>query len=464
MSFNFNWRFFDVADLQARTKETVTESIAQTRRPPVIAAPIRAVDVNFGTQPPDLAFQAIPVVSLTRTHIVFHLKYSGDASLTLDTAIEANPLREPLLDANFSEFVKPRIIAALDRLVLPFRLKLHNIVLDTLIDVVYTPHGVVVNFHDNPVKRIQVESSLDMLPGVNAMISTVLKHQLTMSFYEDIPESVWASTSPTKTPPDPFYGARRWSRHLSTFLKFAPTFLPTLGPVSRPKFTLFNTLALNTQRAPNLNPPITILNRGCLRSLRARRVGSPPVNPDHVNQFLTDDSSIPSNTSQATSMASKSSHKRPRRRVISLRGIINKMEQPKEKSPKSEHNSPVSPPKTPQPIHEEPPSRIPSLRIPNTPFSSRHINGTYSNPQSTPQTPELQSTGSAVADDIPFEPMLPPQWDRRRFSTPTQHPHRALRVPKNRSTSMQPSKTTQPRTPSILRSPGGRIASTNDLR
>lgn len=399
MSLKFNWNFFDVKDLQKRLQAAITESIALAPRPPSIAEPIRATKLFFGTKPPDLSFESVLSVSLSRTHICFSLKYDGDASLTLETAVQGNPLREPLSDPAFPTFVRPQIAGCFDSLVIPFRLVLKNIVLDSMIDVVYTPNGVVIHFREDPIKHIETESSLDMIPGVKQMIGQMLMEQLSCSFKEDIPETVWASTSPKKIPPDPFFGITRWSQFRRQEIRFSAISLSSTASEKAALYEPKRTLALYLQK-PLLSFPNAILGpfyasqfhnstpsqseyetdadsplRGLkprsspqrITRVRSRRRSSSTstrnFNSDSWKQFVQE----PSLASETASIDTQSSTKwNPRRRVIKLR----QLSQSQQKKPEIPASA-TSPPAVPMPPSPPSPPSTPALGASTTTTSGR---------------------------------------------------------------------------------------------
>ncbi|GMM51804.1 hypothetical protein DASB73_027670 [Starmerella bacillaris] len=336
MSLKFNWNFFDVKDLQRRFQAAITESIAQAPRPASIAEPIRATKLDFGTKPPDLSFNSVLSVSLRRTHITFALKYDGDASLTLETAIQANTLREPLMDPTYPAFVRPKVVGCLDVLVIPFRLQLKNIVLDSIVDVVYTKSGVIINFREeDPVKNIETISSLDMIPGVKKLIASMMQEQIKSSFSEDIPESVWTSTSPKRTPPDPFFGITRWSQYERTEIRFNSFSLSSTAFLNSASYIPTQSLSLLSP-LPLLSPPNAMLTPVNLldeqqhdstnSNKHARRLSS-----DSWKQFVQE----PSMVSETASVDTQSSTKwKPRRRVINLKKLTQGNAEPdKDKQP-----------------------------------------------------------------------------------------------------------------------------------
>lgn len=524
MSFKFNWRFFDVEDLQARCQEALTESISQTRRPPPLVAPIQATDIDFGTKAPDVKFHSIASVSLKRTHIIFALKYKGDAKLTLETEIEANMLCDTFNDPRLPSFVRPKIVGALSALQLPFRMTIKEIVLDTLIDVVYTPEGVMLYFHEDPLKSLNIESSMDNFPFVHDIINETMKKQLTISFYEDIPESVWASTSPSRTPPDPFFGARRWSQHLQKFVRYASYVLYTYVPVSRPKISPFNTLALNVN-SPNLSHPRAILNRACLSHLKSAKMNNSEIGPlPKLDAYLEECSSIASSSASSFNGSYKRQLKH-KRRVINLRNLPAAIASPQQSPQRSNTKSPelgslsasseeTTPPLKGSLFSEHPlsdlaqsmkasprasggrnevSSRSPRQDSPKPYLRTRSFGRTKGGGASLskselsrgsshlPHTPLFQSAEFATISDDEEEKqflkssisLLPPSltFDHRRFSTPEEALPQARQRPfnKHRTSSLQPNKSGAQSVfappedlPPMPRSPG-RYPSTNDL-
>lgn len=502
MSFKFNWRFFDVEDLQARCQEALTESISQTRRPPPLLAPMQATCIDFGTEAPEVKLHSIASVSLRRTHIVFALKYQGDAQLTLQTEIEANMLCETFNDPRLPSFVRPKVVGALSALQLPFRITVKEFVLDALIDVVYTPEGVVLHFHENPLKSLNVESSMDSFPFVHDIINETMKKQLTASFDEDIPESVWASTSPSRTPPDPFFGARRWSQHLQKFVRYASYVLYTYFPVTRPIMMPFSTLALNVNN-PNLSHPRAILNRACLSHLKAKKESVAETKPlPKLDAYLEECSSIASSSASSYNNSLKR-HPKHRRRVISLRKVTTALASPQLSTQhslrgSSELNMSLSS-ESPTPTNLNPYSarpqsmrglpratttqndaRSPHSEVTKSCFQTNSLGRARQSPN-LPQTPLFQSAEFATISDDEEEkhplrssaPMLPPAltFDHRRFSSPEEALRSVRQRPfnKHRTSSMQTHNSGAPSAfgpqeglSGFPRSPG-RYPSTNDL-
>lgn len=312
MSFKFNWNFFNVEELKEHSKVAITKSIAESKRPAIMADPLEVTDIDFGTSPPKLAFDSIKQVEEGRAHIVFRIKYDGDATITLKTRLHANPLRELFISNQWPLFVQPTLVGATNPLEIPFELKLKSIHLDGYMDVVYTKKGLTVLFSDNMVTHVETESSLDGVPGVNKMITTMLTKVLAEAFEEDVPEMVWKVSNPDKQSPDPTLGPRRWRQHLIQKTMFRQL---GLGSAHIPDITPFNTLSLDA------HIPGAILN--------TRQRPSVPKTPNGTDgdgidmaDLLADDTA---SEFSFTSTTSTSETKRPRRRKISLRKVSEKL-------------------------------------------------------------------------------------------------------------------------------------------
>lgn len=294
----------------------LTEAFESSRMPPMMLEPARVVSISFGDNPPELAFDSIQHVDTTRAHVIFLFRYAGNASLTLRTTIQANPLRDCYQNKSWPCFVRPKVVGADTNLTMPFFLRLTNIVLESYVDIVYTREGVVINFRDNPVKRAVPRSSLDIIPGVQRMISQMLLSQLCDAFFEDIPEAVWKMTSKKREEPDPFFGARRWSQQHQSHVRFSE-----LG-VRRPPvahIAPFNSLALD------LTLPDTVL---AVPAKGAARIGSRSPAPadrviDVADLFCVDTASESScsSTTSAPSFRMPRTDWSPRKRMFSWKKL-----------------------------------------------------------------------------------------------------------------------------------------------
>lgn len=394
MSFRFNWNFIDVEALKEHSKEAITRSIAESKRPAIMADAMEVTDIDFGTRPPKLAFDSIKQVEVGRAHIVFRVEYDGDATITLETKLHANPLREVWVSPQWPEFVKPMLVGASNPLEIPFQLKLLAIHLKGFVDVVYTKQGLTVLFTENMVHHIETESSLDGVPGVNKMISTMLSGLLAESFDEDAPEMVWKVTNPDKKWPDPTLGPRRWRQHLIPKTMFREL---GLGMAHIPEITPFNTLSLSAEI------PGTIL------SSRVARRPSTATNVDMAD-LLADDTASEYSFASTTTTTNASETWRPRRRKINLRKVSEKL---------AAQNSASSTEKTP-PAADQSRSAKPDLLNPQT-------------PSTPPLTPE-HAIVDEYDDSFHYSPHVI-QLDHRRHSSPgLRNRHRKIRT-----TSLQPS-------------------------
>lgn len=298
MSFRFSWKFVNVDELYDNCKQSMTLSIAQSKRPPKLVEPLKVVDLDFGTDPPELEFHSIPAVDETKVHVVFKLKYSGNANVTVQTTVQANPLLEVFEAApkEWPHFVRPRTLGATSSLILPFKMKLNNVQLDALVDVTYTKQGLVCVFRNNPVKSVSATSSLDSIPGVENMLRELVKASLSDTFNEDVPEAVWKATSPSQRFPDPCTGPRRALQQFIQHKKFLELGMGIKTPIKKP----FDTLSVGVK------VPHSIPSRVCLRQRERANIDKGAVS---VEDLLED--AVPPHATTHT----------PKRRVISVRKL-----------------------------------------------------------------------------------------------------------------------------------------------
>lgn len=389
MSFKFNWNFFNVEELKEHSKVAITKSIAESKRPDIMADPLEVTDIDFGTRPPKLAFDSIKQVEVGRAHIVFRIKYDGDATITLKTRLHANPLREMFISNQWPAFVQPTLVGARNPLEIPFELKLKSIHLDGYMDVVYTKNGLTVLFSDDLVTHVETESSLDGVPGVNKMITSMLSKVLAEAFEEDVPEMVWKVTNPTKLSPDPTLGPRRWRQHLIQKTMFRQL---GLGSAHIDDITPFNTLSLSA------HIPGAILNT---RQRPGVPIPSHGTKEDGIDMadLLADDTA---SEYSFTSTTSTGEHKRPRRRKISLRKVSQKL------------------------ASETPTESPASNSVTSSPAKSNSVLQSLS-PSTPPMSPE-HALVEEYDDASEYSPQVVRLGPRRHSSPGLRHRHRKLRT------------------------------------
>ncbi|KAF8165611.1 hypothetical protein B0H34DRAFT_647366 [Crassisporium funariophilum] len=91
MSFTFNWpRFSDQFHYDAI--QMLNTALNKGNKPPIIADKIEVVELEMGTQPPELEIRDIGDLTVDQFRGIFRMTYAGDAHLILKTKVQANPL------------------------------------------------------------------------------------------------------------------------------------------------------------------------------------------------------------------------------------------------------------------------------------------------------------------------------------------------------------------------------------
>src|ERR1700760_434054 len=126
MAFNFNWSPLTAdADFYSRAKEMLTTALNKTPKPPIIVDDIIVNELNLGSNPPSLEILEIGDLAEDRFRGIFKVKYTGDAYLTLQTRVQANPLNTFL--SSKPSFASPNPLAAGSGLTIPLQITLSDI-------------------------------------------------------------------------------------------------------------------------------------------------------------------------------------------------------------------------------------------------------------------------------------------------------------------------------------------------
>ncbi|KAJ3007749.1 hypothetical protein NUW54_g3418 [Trametes sanguinea] len=87
MSFTFKWpRFSD--QFHADAIQMLESALNKGNKPPVIADKIEVVELEMGTQPPELEIRDIGELTMDQFRGIFRLTYSGDAHIVLRTKVQ----------------------------------------------------------------------------------------------------------------------------------------------------------------------------------------------------------------------------------------------------------------------------------------------------------------------------------------------------------------------------------------
>ncbi|KAI0464284.1 ERMES complex subunit [Komagataella kurtzmanii] len=201
MSFNINWDSIQKESLSAWTAELLNDALNSGKRPNVLCTDIQIEDLSFGTIPPDFEILEIGDLSSDSFRGIFKFNYDGDASITLRTKVQANPLKiyeDNLLDQfeddqrELGEFIKPRFVMATDILEIPLNLKLSQIKLSSIIIIVFSrSKGLTLVFKNDPLESISVSSTFDRIKPLARFLQNKIETQISELFKEFLPSVLY---------------------------------------------------------------------------------------------------------------------------------------------------------------------------------------------------------------------------------------------------------------------------------
>ncbi|KAF3911749.1 hypothetical protein AA313_de0205737 [Arthrobotrys entomopaga] len=152
MAFNFNWHPLTAdPEFYSRARDLLTAALNKSPKPPIIVADILVTELNLGTTPPDLEILEIGDLADDRFRGIFKMEYSGDAFLTLQTKVQANPLNTYLSTA--PSFTSPQPLAA----------------------------------SNDPLESLVVSSTFDSIPFIKDYLQKEIEKQLRNLFQEELP-------------------------------------------------------------------------------------------------------------------------------------------------------------------------------------------------------------------------------------------------------------------------------------
>ncbi len=133
MSFHINWSEFD-QEFLLLAKAQLQKALNSGKKPDSIHGSIDVTCLSMGTKAPDLEILEITELVADRFKGIFKLVYNGDASLDLETKVQANPL-----------YVTPRnilhpvhnMLMAHKPLVVPMKMKISQVSIRGIIVLVF---------------------------------------------------------------------------------------------------------------------------------------------------------------------------------------------------------------------------------------------------------------------------------------------------------------------------------------
>lgn len=188
MSFKFNWDSFTNDDnFYDRVTTLLTDALNKGKNPSILADTIRVRELYLGDESPQLEILEVGDLADDRFRGIFKLTYNGNASITLATKIRANPLQVYAMSA--PEFSLPQFKGSSQAsLSIPLNLTLSDIKLSGIIILVFSKaKGLTLVFRNDPLESIRVTSTFDTLPGIARFLQTQIEKQIRSLFREDLP-------------------------------------------------------------------------------------------------------------------------------------------------------------------------------------------------------------------------------------------------------------------------------------
>ncbi|KAJ6458658.1 hypothetical protein C8R47DRAFT_1180803 [Mycena vitilis] len=186
MSFTFHWpRFSDQFHYDAI--QMLNTALNKGNKPPIIADKIEVVELEMGTQPPELEIRDIGDLTMDQFRGIFRLTYAGDAHLVLKTKVQANPLNHKQPDIHLMAGSRG-MLAAKQALVVPMLLRLSHFKLSSYVVLVVSKQkGITLVFKTDPLQSVDINSTFDSIAVIQMFIQREIEGQLRQMFREDLP-------------------------------------------------------------------------------------------------------------------------------------------------------------------------------------------------------------------------------------------------------------------------------------
>ncbi|RXW25450.1 hypothetical protein EST38_g418 [Candolleomyces aberdarensis] len=286
MSFTFSWpRFSDQFHYDAI--QMLNTALNKGNKPPIIADKIEVVELEMGTQPPELEIRDIGDLTTDQFRGIFRLTYNGDAHLVLKTKVQANPLNHKLPDIHQLSG-STGMLAAKQPLVVPMLLRLSHFKLSSYVVLVVSKQkGITIVFKTDPLQNVDISSTFDSIAVIQSFIQREIEGQLRQMFREDLPSIIhrlsqqWVKakvetpyqkqnqSSLKKAPPPtpsrqgletmstPDIPLAQYSRNRGAQSDVFPSLRPPLSTSKRPRSTAGMSTASHRLLSPLSAPPIT---------------------------------------------------------------------------------------------------------------------------------------------------------------------------------------------------------------
>ncbi|KAI8925366.1 hypothetical protein BC831DRAFT_415132 [Entophlyctis helioformis] len=189
MSFRINWPEFSPEFIEkAKAQLTVALNHGQSK-PANIVDRIVVKELDMGTKPPDLEILEISELVEDRFKGIFKLVYNGDAFIIIQTRVQANPLTVPARDRSLN--IRQGMLAAHRPLVVPMEIRISNVKLRGIIVlVVDQERGITLVFKNDPLEKVDVNSTFDNVPNIRRFLQAQIEGQLRNLFQDDMPQMI----------------------------------------------------------------------------------------------------------------------------------------------------------------------------------------------------------------------------------------------------------------------------------
>ncbi|KAI9332910.1 hypothetical protein DFJ73DRAFT_618773, partial [Zopfochytrium polystomum] len=189
MSFKVNWPKFS-PDFLCKAREQLAKALNKGDKPANIVDHIDVVELNMGTKPPDLEILEIGELGEERFRGIFRMIYSGDAYVVLHAKVQANPLNVPKYEYTINKR-RSGMLAANKPLVVPMQLRISNLLLRGIIVLVVDKQkGITLVFKNDPLEKVDVNSTFDNVASVRRFLQNQIEGQLRKMFQDDLPQLI----------------------------------------------------------------------------------------------------------------------------------------------------------------------------------------------------------------------------------------------------------------------------------
>ncbi|KAI6040459.1 hypothetical protein EDC04DRAFT_2677874 [Pisolithus marmoratus] len=186
MSFTFEWPRFS-EQFHTHAIQMLNNALNKGNKPPVITDKIEVVELEMGTQPPELEIRDIGELTTEQFRGIFRLTYNGDAHIVLKTKVQANPLNHKQPDIHLMSGSRG-MLAAKEPLVVPMLLRLSHFRLNSYVVLVVSKQkGITLVFKTDPLQNVDINSTFDSIAVIQKFIQREIEGQLRQMFREDLP-------------------------------------------------------------------------------------------------------------------------------------------------------------------------------------------------------------------------------------------------------------------------------------